>query len=337
MVAVVCEVPQDLSLELLREKLSAPHLSSFSTNKIGTGQVGSVFRVSLKYNFTEGNSFCPPSIVLKLASTNPESRRSGLSLGLYEREVRFYSDISPQLRRIATHALPECYHSAFDPTSGAFTILLSDAGDQATVGDDIDGANIEQARLAMAELGRIHAPFLRRSAEEQELQEAAREWLQRSSPLSGALFSQLFEGFKLRYETLVSSEYMHVCARLVESFDQYGAKVKELCTQGLIHGDFRLDNMLFNSQALEEGRPRATTELSVIIVDWQTVTWGAFAGDVAYFLGCSLRIEDRRAWTDELLQSYCDAVGEQDGDPLMSLEKFQDDLRWQSFFGVTMG
>ena len=54
---------------------------------------------------------------------------------------------------------------------------------------------------------------------------------------------------------------------------------------GLVHGDYRLDNMLF-------GQPGADRALTV--VDWQTVTWGPAMTDVAYFLGCALPSELRR-------------------------------------------
>ena len=69
---------------------------------------------------------------------------------------------------------------------------------------------------------------------------------------------------------------------------------------GLVHGDYRLDNMLF-------GRPGSLRDLTV--VDWQTVTWGPAMTDVAYFLGCALTTEDRRTHYDELLRAYHEGLG----------------------------
>ena len=43
------------------------------------------------------------------------------------------------------------------------------------------------------------------------------------------------------------------------------------------------------------------------MVDWQTVTWGPAFTDVAYFLGCALKTEDRRAHYDELLAAITKA------------------------------
>ena len=62
---------------------------------------------------------------------------------------------------------------------------------------------------------------------------------------------------------------------------------------GLVHGDYRLDNMLFG----ESGADRPLT-----VVDWQTVTWGPAMTDVAYFLGCALPDDVRRDNYDALLR-----------------------------------
>ncbi len=87
----------------------------------------------------------------------------------------------------------------------------------------------------------------------------------------------------------------------MESFDAYlaeeGASQRP---QGLVHGDYRLDNMLFG----DEGAERALT-----VVDWQTVTKGPAFTDVAYFIGCALPVEQRRAHYDELLAAYHQALG----------------------------
>jgi len=61
----------------------------------------------------------------------------------------------------------------------------------------------------------------------------------------------------------------------------------------LLHGDARPDNLLFD---------RAGT--SVALVDWQGVALGPREWDIGYFLAQGLKVEDRRAWTDELLDIY---------------------------------
>lgn len=331
----VCETPDDVSLSSLRTTTGVPSISSYSSTKIGSGQASTVFRIRLQYADDSAAEDRPSSLILKSPTTNSETPRSGIFNSPHEREFRFYNEISPELLRTSTTALPKCYQAFLNATNGSCSLLLQDAGEQATKGNDIEGATIDQARLAIAELGRLHSPFLRKSAGSDALQDKARSLLQGANPLNGALFAQLFSGFKSRYGHIVLPEYMEVCSRLVAAFDQYTERAKANCVHGLIHGNYRLDNMLFAAKTVIEGRPESTAELAVTIVGWRYPTWGVLLGDVAYFFGCALQIDDRRVWTEELLQTYCDAVGEQDGDPLMPLEVATSDLRVQSFFGVT--
>ena len=60
-----------------------------------------------------------------------------------------------------------------------------------------------------------------------------------------------------------------------------------------MHGDFRLDNLLFRP----DGEP-------AWIVDWQTVSYACPARDLAYFLGNSLTVSDRRAHEHDLVDHY---------------------------------
>ncbi len=87
-----------------------------------------------------------------------------------------------------------------------FHLLLGDA-DPAVVGDEIRGATVEQAMLAMTELGRLHAPLLGDTAM------ADAEWLNRESPMNQALIAQLYAGFVERYGDQIAPEHREVCER----------------------------------------------------------------------------------------------------------------------------
>ena len=62
----------------------------------------------------------------------------------------------------------------------------------------------------------------------------------------------------------------------------------------VIHGDYRLDNLMFST----------TEDDDVVAVDWQTMIVGPPTRDVAYFLGTSLDVDDRRAAEEQLVASY---------------------------------
>ncbi len=303
------ERPEDLTAQWLTAAIGAGTVERFSAQRIGTGQMSECYRVALTYADGGGG---PGSVVLKVAASDPASRQTGLALGLYEREVRFYTDIAPGIGG----PVAPCYSSGFDAETGVFHLLLGDA-DPAVVGDEIRGATVEQAMLAITELGRLHAPLLGQTAM------ADVEWLNREAPMNQALIAQLYAGFAERYRDSIAPAHREVCERLVASFDAYHADSPNR-VHGLVHGDYRLDNMLF-------GQPGADRPLTV--VDWQTVTWGPAMIDVAYFLGCALPDDLRRDNYDGLLRAYHDALGR---DSALTLDDVRDGVRRQSFFGVMM-
>jgi hypothetical protein len=310
--ADLIERPADLTADWLTAVLGHGAVADFAIERIGTGQMSECYRVTLTY--AEDTAAGPASVVLKVAATDPNSRQTGLALGLYEREVRFYTEIAPGL----PGPVAPCHHAAYDPETGAFDLLLGDAT-PAIVGDEICGATAEQAALALAELGRVHGPLLG------DTTLAGTAWLNGESPVNQGLITQLWAGFSDRYADTIAPAHRVVCERLVASFDAYlAAEAAAGRVQGLMHGDYRLDNMLF-------GQPGADRPLTV--VDWQTVTWGPAFTDVAYFLGCALPVEVRRDHYDALLNAYHQALGAQ---APVDLDTVRDGVRRQSFFGVMM-
>lgn len=307
------ERPTDLTDEWLTDILGVGTVAGHEFERIGTGQMSECYRVTLRYaDGVQG----PGSVILKVAAADPNSRQTGLALGLYEREVRFYAEIAPGLIADGTGPFAPCYHHAYDAQTGAFDLLLGDAS-PATVGDEIRGATVEQAMLALSELGRVHGPLLG----EDGLAGAA--WLNRDAPVTQALLATLWAGFAERFADRIDPQHRMVCERLVAAFDDYLADEASVL-QGLVHGDYRLDNMLFGG---------AGSERALTVVDWQTVTRGPAQTDVAYFLGCALPNDRRRAHYDELLRAYHEALG---ADTALSLDDVRAGVRRSSFFGVMM-
>lgn len=310
--------PDDLTTEWLTETVGAGRVESFTVARIGTGQMSECYRIGLHYagggRPGEGPGTGPASVVLKVAASDPMSRQTGQALGLYEREVRFYAEVAPRLGG----PIARCFHASYRPETGVFTLLLDDAA-PAEVGDEIRGATLAEAALALTQLGRLHAPLIGSQTFEQA------PWLNRETPVTQALISGLFNGFLERYGSDITPQQLLVCQRLVESFDGYVAEESAPDrVKGLVHGDYRLDNMLF-------GRPGSLRDLTV--VDWQTVNWGPALTDVAYFVGCALPVEDRRAHYDALLVAYHEGLGP---NPAITLEQVREGVRRQSFFGVMM-
>ncbi|MDT5229764.1 MAG: hypothetical protein QOI39_264 [Mycobacterium sp.] len=310
----VVERPADLTAAWLTAAIDAGTIADFTVERIGTGQMSECYRVGLTYTDGGSRSDRPDSVVLKVAATDPMSRQTGVTLGLYEREVHFYRDIAPRLRG----PVAPCYHAAYDAASGIFDVLLGDAN-PAVVGDEIRGATTAQAQLAVTELARLQGPLFG------DTTLADAPWLHRDTPVTQALITALHAGFVDRYGDQIAPHHRMVCERLVGGFDDYLAEeAAEGRIHGLVHGDYRLDNMLFGA---------AGADRRLTVVDWQTVTWGPAMTDLAYFLGCALPVAERRKRYDALLDGYHTALGP---DAPISLADVREGVRRQSFFGVMM-
>jgi hypothetical protein len=130
---------EDLDAPWLTAALgSSVPVASFTSEPIGTGQMSESHRLSLAYEGPRRAG--PETIVLKLAAADTASRATGIGLGIYAREVRFYDELAPRIGG----PLPGCSLALFDDSEGWFTLLLEDARD-AEPGDQIAGCDIAQA------------------------------------------------------------------------------------------------------------------------------------------------------------------------------------------------
>ena len=309
--AEVVHTPEDLSAAFLQEALGSGPITDFGIERIGTGQMSNSYRVALAY---DGGTAGPSTVVVKLAAEDATSRATGVGLGAYEREVRFYRELAP---RLGDGHLAACHAVRFDEREGWFTLVLEDVA-PAVQGDQIAGCTVAEAHAAMLALARLHAPVFG------DPQLGATPWLNQESPLNQALLTQLWPGFLERYGERVAPEHQALCERLLESLDGWAADRRP--PLGLVHGDYRLDNMLFGAP----GSPRAVT-----VVDWQTVGWGPVMTDVSYFLGGGLPLPERRAEEEQLVRAYHEALQAE------GVRGFDWDACWtgyrrQTFAGIVM-
>ena len=94
-----------------------------------------------------------------------------------------------------------------------------------------------------------------------DLAVGAAPYLNQPSPLTQQLAAALLPGFLERYGYRVAPEHAEVCRRFVAVLDAWAADRRP--PLGLVHGDYRLDNLLF------------TPDGGCKVVDWQTVSAGA--------------------------------------------------------------
>ena len=120
----------------------------------------------------------------------------------------------------------------------------------------------------------------------------------------------VFAGFLQRYGDRLTVEARTVGEEFVR--DSGGYFRRELPHRTVVHGDFRLDNLLFRGPGDSSRAPTAAngavTSVHVGVVDFQTVTHACGAQDLAYFVGAGLTTESRRLHESELVQRWVDGL-----------------------------
>lgn len=110
---------------------------------MSVGQLGLVARLTLTYEGAGPD--VPPSLMVKLPSTDGGSRAVGVALGISESEVRFYQEIAPTVGI----RVPRPYWAEIESSTGRFTLLLEDLSAVGEPGDMIAGGTPDQAARAL--------------------------------------------------------------------------------------------------------------------------------------------------------------------------------------------
>lgn len=292
--------------------MPAVEVEHVDATAIGTGQLGSVFRLTPRYRVSDPAA--PRTLIAKLASTDDASRAQGMALGVYETEVRFYDEIAPMVAM----RVPEVWLAVVDPASGWFTLLFEDLAERAEVGDVVAGGTVDQASLALEALVGLQAPLWDAPTL------GARTWLADPEATIAlfASFADQVDPFLDRFGHRLDAEHVSLIERVVP---RAGGWVQTWTGPRVVqHGDFRLDNMLFGTAA---GAPPVT------VVDWQTARLGPPLLDVGYYLGACLTPDDRRAHEDALLAEYHRGLVAA-GVESFALADCQADLRRACLYGL---
>jgi hypothetical protein len=258
---------------------------SFEVIGAGVGFIGTIARLNLSYDGAPDSA--PGSIIAKLPSPDPGSRMVGVAFGLYEREVRFYEDLASDCGIPA----PKPFFASYDGTAGQSVILLEDL-QGGRFGDQVAGATLPEAELAIDALGKFHARWW----ESPEL--ANHSWItsgietirQPIQMMYSAVWPVAIERFGHLFPEDIRPLIPDFGRRTMAALDQMVLGPETLC-----HGDYRPDNLFYGTG--ESSRP-------LVVCDWQGPGKATGVVDAAYFITGSLEPADRRKHEDELLRRY---------------------------------
>ena len=256
------------------------------------GFTGLVVRVELRYQEAAGE--LPASLIVKLPMATGETvsgwrarqeRDPALMRQYYERcvrEHRFYSETPVAFA-------PRLYYSAADEGQQRVVLLLEDlsGGRQ---GDVLDGCSVDDARLVIDQIAHFHARWWGDRALASGFPVSGEDPRARQERYAGQVDAVSRDGSATGCRTASSTSSIG----FVRNSSSWPSALHTR-EKTLIHADLHLDNMLFDARG--DGR-------SVTVLDWQTVSVGPPAIDVALFLFDSLSVEDRRTAESELLGRY---------------------------------
>lgn len=258
-------------------------LTGLSFIPIGTGQVGDTARFTLTWDRADGG---PATLAAKFPSADATSRSTAGMFGLYRKEVCFYRELASSIG-VRT---PRVYGTELSDDGCDFVLLFEDLG-PARGGNQLNGCTVEEAHLGIQQAAALHAPTWNAGW----LDTAA--WLQPAAGLQEqmmALYPQAQAVFRERYADTLEPELMAICEQLNDLAPVWFSRAP--AQRSVTHGDFRLDNMLFD---VVDGRD------PIAVVDWQTTGAGCPLTDVGYFMGCGIGSNIRRPHEAELLDLYC--------------------------------
>ncbi len=237
----------------------------------------------------------PESVFVKLVAQTAATRLMGELGRLGHTEVRFYSQLAPQLTGV-----PRAYGTAFDPWTGRYVLVLEVLpAASCEFPDTLHPLSVDQASLIVELLAKLHATFWGRLPDDGR---GPLGWLYTpsgdvTSLLTGSLMHTSIKRLTERTEIPVEN------GRFIADNYRAVAAIIDAPPHTVMHGDAHPGNVYFR-----DGKAG--------LLDWQAVRRGHPSRELAYTLVTSLTPEDRRAAQRDLLDDYRRALAAAGGPDL---------------------
>lgn len=274
---------------------------------LGTGSSGTSVRRQISLNWSDG---APPEAPRSLfMKTCPSflTRMANSAGGVAVAEGNFYRLLRPELDVEA----PLGYFSVFDPVSCRSIHLLEDLVDtkQAQFCNWKTVIDRQKAESVVDLLAKTHGRFYGDPA-----LETMSGWMRTTTQwiVNGFIRSGFDKNHREAFE--VGADLMPADVRDAgqRSFDAVIASLPmhDNGPRTLVHSDVHLGNWYITGQG------------AMGLCDWQCISRGHWARDLAYAVSTVLTVEDRRAWERELIRRYAAGLSEASGQTFDETEVF---------------
>lgn len=252
----------------------------------GAGLLATVARVTAVHQHDRA----PRSLIVKLPADDARTRSIADQFGYYRREAGAYQHLLHDCDRSELRT-PLCY-GVVDEALGP-VLVLEDLPH--APGDQLQGATREQALSAATLLATIHSRFWNREDLDRY------DWLPGPNDEAIAGYRRLFDltwpMFVNRFGHDIPREQLGAAERAITRFDDVIARFAAAPTT-LVHGDFRLDNLLFSPSEFDPDAPDAH------VIDWQLAARGRGPYDLAFFMAGSMGANQRRIHERAVVERY---------------------------------
>lgn len=277
----------------------------------GVGLMGSLARLALTYSSPCPHA--PNSLIAKFSTTLAENRAVAMAFGIYAREVGFYQHVAPGL----PGAAPRCYLARYDEATGDALLLLEDLHGY-RLGDQVEGCGAAEAEALIDLLTPMHARYWGKN-----LDPALSFVPQIDGPMQ-------MEGFAAgcaagwnpcaeRFGHVIGPEILARRDRFIAAMPAMTRRMAQP-PQTLVHGDLRLDNLMFGERPGQ--RP-------AMAIDW-IVSFSAGIHDLTYLMSQNLRTKDRRTHERRLVALYQQRLTEH------GVTGYTPEAAWADYLAATL-
>ncbi|MFN8035825.1 MAG: phosphotransferase [Acidimicrobiia bacterium] len=250
----------------------------------GSAMLSRLYRIELRYDGSAAGA--PRSVVVKLASDDPEQRFTAELLGLYRREALVYRTVVVEL----PYRTPRCHFAAVSADGAQCTLVLEDLL-RCRFADQMRGASRRAVAASIDAMAAQHA----RWAGDARLDELASTLWPLDHPVYPEALGAVFDAGWARVVDVLGDRIDPRVHALASSWsEQCGTWLHQLAREPtLLHGDWRADNVFFDGPTWQIG-----------MLDFQIAGIGNGAYDLAYFVSQSVAPARQRNRDRPLLERY---------------------------------